>query len=816
MPDPEFAGRTLSLTAAERHDRLCDRFESGWLAGARPRIEDLLPEVPDAERPALFVALLRVELDRRADSPAGPAEYWARFPAFADLVDTVFRDPAATSAADGDPFPRPPHIDGYELTGTLGQGGMGVVFRGRHIGLDRPVAVKMVRAGAYCPPDQLARFHLEARAVAGLSHANVVTVYDFGQADGLPFIVMELVEGGSLAGRLDGAPADPEWAAGLVERLARAVQHVHDRGLVHRDLKPANVLLAPDGTPKITDFGLVKRLAGDGDLTRTWSVLGTACYMSPEQARGEAKAARPPVDVYGLGAILYECLTGRPPFRAESYELTVVQVLTEDAPRPADLVPGLPADLEAVCLRCLEKDPALRYATAADLADELARYRDGLPVMARPLHVLDRHAKWARRIGYELGDLLGATRWAFTYRARQAAIGRAVRLVLSTGPVGTPAHATLRRQAEAMAGLDHPNVIRLYDYGEQFGQPYLVLEQVEGGRSLARHLRHPDPPRGPAEPPRDTAGPEDGEIVTDPAHAPMPLRPAAELTLMLSLGLQAVHEHGFLHCGLQTGEVVLTRDGTPKIGNFLAARRRDRPADGPDPAWVLPNYQPPEILAGEWDAVRPAADVYALGAILYDLVSGGPPFMAPTLAETRNRIRLEPATPPTRVVPDLDAIVLKCLDKDPAQRYQSAGELALAVQCFLKPRSPADPQPRAGDESTVMPGYGPPPDGAARYRLRVVAGPALVGTAFELPRYRVVIGRSTENDVSLPGRHISRAHCGVVWNEEGKCHEVMDFGAHNGTFVNGERVKGSWRLTAGDSIGIADYVLLFEPVTAWG
>ncbi|HKB05495.1 MAG TPA: protein kinase, partial [Gemmataceae bacterium] len=615
MPDPLLAGRTLSLSAAERHDRLCDRFEDIWRAGAAPRIEDLLPEVPADERPALFVALLRVELERRAEAAGAAAEYRARFPAFADLVDTVFRDPAATPpAAPGpDSIPTPPRIAGYEVTGILGHGGMGVVYHGRHRELGRPVAIKMVRAGAHCPPGHLLRFHLEAQAVAGLSHPSVVTVHDFGQADGLPYLVMELVEGGSLADRLAGAPADPVWAAGLVERLARAVQYVHDRDLVHRDLKPANILLAPDGTPKVTDFGLVKRLAGDGDLTRTWSVLGTACYMCPEQARGETKTVGPAADVYGLGAILYECLTGRPPFRAASYELTVVQVLNEDPARPADLVPGLPADLEAVCLKCLEKDPIQRYARAADLADDLARYREGQPVQARPLHVLDRHAKWARRIGYELGELGGATRWAFNYRATHAAIGRPVRLVLSVGAVGTPSHAALKRQAEALAGLDHPNVIRLHDYGEQFGQPYLVLEHVEGGESLARRLRAAmadDPPPD---------GPGSGEVVTDLTHLPMAPKEAAHLALMLSLGLQGVHEHGFLHGGLQPSEVVLARDGTPKLANFLAARRRNRPADGPDPAWVLPHYQPPEVLDRSWDAVGPWSDLYALGAMLFDM-----------------------------------------------------------------------------------------------------------------------------------------------------------------------------------------------------
>jgi len=820
MPDRMLVGLTLSLTAAERHDRICDRFEAGWKEANPPRIEELLAEVPESERPSLFVALLRVELDRRRETPPNPEEYRDRFPAFADLVDTLFHNPAELPTCAGpvvDTEIEPPVIDGYEVTGMLGRGGMGVVFRARHVGLDRPAAIKMVSAGALSRPEQLVRFHLEARAVAGLSHPNVVALHDFGQVQGMPYFVMELVEGGSLADRLNGAPAAPAWSAGVVSQLARAVQHVHKRDIIHRDLKPANILLTQDDTPKITDFGLAKRIVGDDPrLTRTRSVLGTACYMSPEQARGNAKAVGPACDIYALGGILYECLTGRPPFRADSYELTIVQVLTEDPVRPSDLVFGLPIDLEAICLKCLEKDPAQRYSTAGELADDLDRFRDGQPVYARTPHVLERHAKWARKIGYDLGDLRGATRWFFTYLAHQQNINRTVRLKLSIGAVGTPAHAALKRQAEAMAGLDHPNVIRLYDYGEQFGQPYLVLEYLEGGESLSRRLRAQEPANGMSAEQQGTSGNESvnegaNDSTDETSHAPMPARAAAKLGVMLAIGLQAIHEHGILHCGLQTGDVVLTRDGTPKIGNFAAARRFDGVGDasGLKPEWVLPHYQSPEVVDEDWARLGKYSDIYALGAILYDLLAGAPPFAAPTLAETRDKVRRERPPAPTGAAPDLDAVVLKCLEKDPMRRYRSAGEVALALQLFLKPPQPGSSDSTSGSDRTVVPDGVPAPDPAISYRLRVVVGPARVGDSFEIPRRRIMMGRSKECDVVLPGKHVSRVQCGVIWNEGG-WHEILDYGARNPTFVNAERVIGRRQLFPGDQIRFVNYALLFE------
>jgi serine/threonine protein kinase/WD40 repeat protein len=283
-----------------------------------------------------------------------------------------------------------PEVPGYEILEELGRGGMGIVYLARQVGLDRLVALKVVLAGAQAGPEELARFRREAEAIARLHHANVVEIYEVGEQGGAPHFSMELCAGGSLAQQLAGGPLALRRAAELVEILAHAVQAAHEAGVIHRDLKPANVLLAADGTPKITDFGLAKKLDGTTELTATGAIVGTASYMAPEQASGDSKRVGPAADVYALGAVLYACLTGRPPFRAGTQVDTLLQVLADPPVPPSQLRPGIPADLEAICLRCLEKKPGRRFASAAELADELRRFLDGLPAQVRPR---DDHAR---------------------------------------------------------------------------------------------------------------------------------------------------------------------------------------------------------------------------------------------------------------------------------------------------------------------------------------------------------------------------------------------------------------------------------------
>jgi serine/threonine protein kinase len=329
--------------------------------------------------------------------------------------------PAPTAAADPRRERRAPAIPGYEVLGELGRGGMGVVYQARHLGLKRPVALKVVLAGGHADPQELARFRAEAEAVARLQHPNVVQIYEVGEHDGLPFLALEFCAGGSLAQRLAGTPLPPRAAAELAQTLARAMHSAHTQGVVHRDLKPANILLRrksenpnpkseqgpsdvsdfgfriSDFEPKVTDFGLAKRLDGSHGLTQTGQVMGTPSYMAPEQASGRAREVGPAADVYALGAVLYELLTGRPPFRAATSLETLDQVLHDEPVAPARLQSGVPRDLETVCLKCLHKEPSRRYASAADLADDLRRFLDGRPIAARRTPAWERAGKWARR-----------------------------------------------------------------------------------------------------------------------------------------------------------------------------------------------------------------------------------------------------------------------------------------------------------------------------------------------------------------------------------------------------------------------------------
>jgi tetratricopeptide (TPR) repeat protein len=298
-----------------------------------------------------------------------------------------------SAARDGD---APRDVPGYEVLSELGRGGMGVVYKARHVALDRVVALKMILAGGHAGRADLARFEAEAAALARLQHPNIVQIFEVGEHRGRPYFAQEFLQGGSLAARLNGTPWAPADAARLVETLARAVHAAHLQHIVHRDLKPANVLLTADGAPKIGDLGLAKRLDSDDGLSATGQVLGTPSYMPPEQAAGKGRDIGPEADVYSLGAILYELLTGRPPFKGPTSLETLHQVLDDEPVAPRGLQPKTPRDVETVCLKCLQKDPKRRYTSAEELAEDLRRFRAGEPVRARPVGAAERTWKWAR------------------------------------------------------------------------------------------------------------------------------------------------------------------------------------------------------------------------------------------------------------------------------------------------------------------------------------------------------------------------------------------------------------------------------------
>jgi WD40 repeat protein/serine/threonine protein kinase len=407
-----------------------------WLRGERVPVEELLVGQGSATGldPDSALVLIHSEylLRQELGEAPGLAEYLVRFPEHAErlrLADSVHRllasasEPAFDHESAQAPTAAATSPPGYTILGELGRGSMGIVYEARQQALGRLVALKVLRDEATADPAALARFQVEAEAMARLSHPHIVAVYDFTVHDGRAYLAVERVDGGSLDRWLNGVPWEPTRAAALVESLAQAIDAAHARGIVHRDLKPSNILLqtvlpgqrlatgprvdAPSSTdhgqrttdyvPKISDFGLARLADGDRAATRTGSVLGTPSYMAPEQADTSSGPIGPAADVYSLGAILYELLTGRPPFRAATVVETLIHVREHEPVSPHRLQPGLPRDLETVCLKCLQKRPQDRYATAGDLAGDLASYSEGRPITARPLGLAGRLLRWCRR-----------------------------------------------------------------------------------------------------------------------------------------------------------------------------------------------------------------------------------------------------------------------------------------------------------------------------------------------------------------------------------------------------------------------------------
>jgi serine/threonine protein kinase len=399
------------LELGRQVDRVCTAFEAAWKAGQRPRIEGYLPAGPEEQRAALLRELVLLEADyrRRAGEEPQLEEYARRFaelelPWLAAALapppaetgpeeapaaggGTPRSDAAAAEAgtpAAGYAFGRAT-LSAYEILGGLGRGGMGIVYKARRTDLGRLVAVKVMLLGNYDDPAAVLRFRAEAVKLARAEHPNIVQVYEVGEEGERCFFSMEFCAGGSLADRLRGQPLPPREAARLLETISRAVHAAHQRGIVHRDLKPANVLFTGEGVPKVADFGLAMGLDAEVGMTmyRSGAILGTPSYMAPEQAAGRTKEIGPAADVYALGAILYECLTGRPPIQGETALDTVRQVIGDEPVPPALLQAAVPRDLETICLKCLHKAPDRRYGSAQELADDLGRFLAGEPVLAR-------------------------------------------------------------------------------------------------------------------------------------------------------------------------------------------------------------------------------------------------------------------------------------------------------------------------------------------------------------------------------------------------------------------------------------------------
>ena len=311
--------------------------------------------------------------------------------------EPVTSDPLSVISAEGGGRTPKTGFGDYELLEEIAHGGMGVVYRARQKSLNRIVAVKMVLFGQFAGKTAFDRFRAEAQTVASLQHPNIVAIHEIGETDGQPYFSMDYVAGRNLADLVRDRPLLARQAAGYVCKIAQAVQYAHTQGVLHRDLKPANVLIDESDEPRITDFGLARQMAGDSELTLTGQVIGSPNFMPPEQGAGKQVKLGPASDVYGLGAVLYCLLTARPPFVAETFEATLAQVLNTEPVAPRQLNPGIPRDLETLCLKCLEKDPERRCASAGELADELDRFLKGEPIHARPLGPADKLWRWCRR-----------------------------------------------------------------------------------------------------------------------------------------------------------------------------------------------------------------------------------------------------------------------------------------------------------------------------------------------------------------------------------------------------------------------------------
>lgn len=585
-----------------------------------------------------------------------------------------------------------PTVPGYELFDELGRGGMGVVYRARHLGTGRYVALKLIRDGALAGPRELARFRTEAEATARIQHPNVVQIYEVGEHAGRPFFAMELVEGGSLDKHLDGKPLPSREAAELVRTLALALGHAHGLRIVHRDLKPANVLLAvasgqwpvasqtdeqlkatvadlqsslatghwsPATVPKITDFGLAKLLDREGTAwTQDGAVVGTPSYMAPEQAAGRVSDICPATDVYALGATLYELLTGKPPFDADSWDRTVQQVIHHDPAPPTRTQPDVPHDLETICLKCLEKEPGRRYATGAELADDLGRFLDGSPVTAAPLSSAERLARHAARDGYRILGEIGHGPLSVVYHARTESLNQPVALkVFAAGLCSRDEwEARLKGFADRWAVLAHPQIVPVHGAGWWDGQPYFVTEYAAHG-TLA------------------------GQLTARPQH----FRDALRLVMQLTEVVGYAHRQGVIHGNLKPSNILFAAEGIPRVADFQLTGGLFQGGSSEDAAGL--GYLPPELLTDRAAEPRPHTDVYGLGVILYELLTGRQPFTGATAAEVTEQVLTRDPVPPSQLNPEvesyLNGVCLKCLRKNPWWRFPRPFDLFTRLRDIL-------------------------------------------------------------------------------------------------------------------------------------
>jgi WD40 repeat protein/serine/threonine protein kinase len=514
---------SLPLDLERRLEAICRPFEAAWQAagerGTPPRIEDYLAGVAPTERWPLLRELVQVELHYRRVQAPPVEEYALRFPEYAacltrllvgrrecgagprtqrvDQVPDSVPDGRAGDTAlirpSGGAGPGPaallglvlPAVPGYEVLDEVGRGGMGVIYRARQIKVNRTVALKMILSGHVASAAEVQRFRIEAENGASLDHPHIVPIYEVGEHRGQPYFSMKLIDGDSLARQVPRFTTDHRAAARLLAQVARAVEHAHQRGILHRDLKPGNVLIDREGQPHVTDFGLSKRVSDTTGITETGSILGTASYMSPEMAAGQTRHLTTAADVYSLGAILYELLTGRPPFQGETFLATLRMVQDREPERPRRLNPHLGRELESICLKCLEKDPQRRYGSTAALADDLERWLDGKVISVRPVSSAERCWRWCRRnpylaavSGLAISSLVSVTVLSALFALHSSQTADALRRERGE------TEKALNESRRLSAGLALDRGLRLAEKGDVEGQPDVAAGLLWMARAL--------------------------------------------------------------------------------------------------------------------------------------------------------------------------------------------------------------------------------------------------------------------------------------------------------------------------------------------
>jgi serine/threonine protein kinase len=544
-----------------------------------------------------------------------------------------------------------PAVSGYEILGVIGSGGQGVVYRARHIGLDRIVALKILRDSQESGPEQGARFRREARVIARLDHPNIVRIYGFDESAGRLFLSMEYLGGGSLKDRLgrQGLFAAQE-AVELLLALVPAVEHAHQKGVVHRDLKPANVLFTAEGDARIVDFGVAKIFDDSaGQHTRTGAILGSPSYMAPEQAAGKISQVGPATDIYALGAILYEILTGRPPFSGESWLDTLDRVRFQPVVPPSRWRADVPDNLERICIKCLDKVPERRYPNAAAFAAALQQFISSAPadgpsqprssnpeLAARSAQetVVSEGYRLLRRIhAGALGEIWSAT----------APGGITVAVKIYYQPVEQDQHR--KRALDLIKNLNHPYLLKTHAYWVNDGRMHVAMELADS--SLRKRLKRFRRQR-------------QGGI--PPAALLVYLKETAE-------ALDYLHDQGLIHCNVTPDSILLLKEHV-KVGDFSLV------CDGEGSSWGAPVYMAPEQYR---DVVTPHSDQYSLAITYVELRRDRRPFPARTTLVDAMMDAVEGSPDLGDLSKPEKAVLLKALAKEPAQRYPNCRDFAAAL-----------------------------------------------------------------------------------------------------------------------------------------